>query len=246
LGGSEINPRAILLDIEGTTTPIHFVHEVLFPYARLHGREFILNHLEDEEIQAALRELQIESARDRDDKRPVIRNDSATAVEDTIAYYAWLIDRDRKSTPLKTIQGRIWQDGYARGELRGIVYADVPSAFQRWREEGRRIAIYSSGSALAQGLLFRNSSAGDLTPFISAYFDTRAGHKREMESYIRIAASLNLPAREVLFVSDTVEELDAARAAGMSTVLRARQGVSASEAGQGHAAIRSFEALATE
>lgn len=240
MGHSEITARAILLDIEGTTTPIGFVHGVLFPYARLHGREFILSHLEDAEIHAALRELQVESALDRDDGRPVIRDDSVTAVEDTIAYYAWLIDQDRKSTPLKTIQGRIWQDGYARGKLQGIVYADVPPAFKRWREEGRQIAIYSSGSALAQELLFRHSCAGNLTPFISAYFDTRVGNKRQPESYTRIAGSLNLSARQVLFVSDTVAELDAARSAGMTTLLCARSEDSEGQEEKRHPTIHSF------
>ena len=245
MAGSEVKTCAVLLDIEGTTTPISFVQDVLFPYARLHGREFILNHLEDIEIQAALRQLQLENADDGSPGAPAIRQHSVTALEDTIGYYLWLIDQDRKSTPLKAIQGRIWQDGYTRGELRSTIYADVRPAFERWHKQGRRIAIYSSGSALAQELLFRHSCSGDLTTYISAYFDTRVGNKKEAESYRRIAWNLNLSAAQILFVSDTINELDAARAAGMKTAMSVRPGGSSRTKQNTHPVIESFDDLLT-
>lgn len=241
MAASKIEPRAILLDIEGTTTPISFVQETLFPYARVHGPEFILNHLEDKEIQAALEDLKFTNAHDLEAGAPVIREESPNALEDTIDYYRWLIDQDRKSTPLKKIQGLLWQHGYEIGELRSVVYPDVPPAFARWSDKGVRIAIYSSGSVLAQQLLFRYSCAGDLTRFISAYFDTRVGSKKEASSYAMVADHLKLPAPSILFVSDTRAELDAADSSGMSTVLCSRD--SAPQPEQGHPAIGSFADL---
>ena len=158
-----------------------------------------------------------------------------------MAYVHWLMDRDSKSTGLKALQGRIWEEGYRRGELRGEVYDDVPAAFRRWRDEGRRIAIFSSGSVLAQRLLFSHSTVGDLTPFIDAHFDTTTGPKRQPDSYTLIAGRLGLPPRSVLFASDVAEELDAARAAGMETALCAR---SILPAGATHRVVQSLDALA--
>lgn len=238
---SELAPRAILLDIEGTTTPITFVHDVLFPYARRHAREYILSHLQDVEVQAALRELQIENAEDRSSGTPVIREASNTALEDTICYFLWLIETDRKSTPLKVIQGRIWEDGYLRGELQSTVYHDVLPALKAWHRRGCPVAIYSSGSVFAQQLLFKHTSEGDVTRFISAYFDTRVGGKKQADSYSKIARNLARSVGEILFVSDTVAELDAARAAGMMTALCVRSsGVPLFEE-TGHPVIRSFD-----
>jgi enolase-phosphatase E1 len=132
------------------------------------------------------------------------------------------MDQDRKSTGLKSLQGKIWEEGYRSGELRGEVYPDVLPALERWRAQGIDIAIFSSGSVQAQRSLFRNSIAGDLTRFIKAYFDTTTGPKREPESYTRIAAALERSPSEVLFVSDIAAELDAAQAAGMQTALCVR------------------------
>ena len=134
------------------------------------------------------------------------------------------MDQDRKSTGLKSLQGKIWEEGYRSGDLKGEVYPDVLPALERWRKEGIDIAIFSSGSVQAQRSLFRNSVAGDLTRFIKAYFDTTTGPKREPESYRRIAAALERSPSEVLFVSDIGAELDAARAAGMQTALCVRTG----------------------
>jgi enolase-phosphatase E1 len=140
-------------------------------------------------------------------------------------YVLWLMEQDRKSTGLKALQGRIWLEGYERGALRGVLYDDVAPAFRRWRARGLRLAIFSSGSVLAQRLIFSRSNAGDLTPFLEAYFDTTAGPKREAASYRGIAETLALAPTRVLFLSDVEAELDAARAAGMATALSQRPGV---------------------
>ena len=139
-------------------------------------------------------------------------------------YVDWLIERDRKSTGLKSLQGKIWRQGYVDGSLKSQVYADVAPALERWRAQGLSINIFSSGSVLAQQLLFAHTEAGDLTKFIDNYFDTNVGKKGEAESYRRIAEALRLRADEVLFISDVVAELDAATEAGMSTLLSIRPG----------------------
>jgi enolase-phosphatase E1 len=211
----------------------------LFPYAREHARAFLAGSGGDVGVAEDLARLREENAADiaRGEGAPAWGNGSA---EDIVEYVQWLMDRDRKSTGLKALQGRIWEEGYRRGELRGEVYDDVPVAFRRWRREGRRTAIFSSGSVLAQQLLFRYSTAGDLTPFIDAHFDTKTGRKREPHSYSVIAGRLGLSPGSVLFVSDVVEELDAARSAGMATALCARDAV---PPGVAHAVIRSFDRL---
>lgn len=233
----------MLLDIEGTTTPISFVTEVLFPYARQRGREFILNHLADHEIMAALAQLQADNLSDRDAGAPAIDGQSEEVIDETIGYYLWLIDMDRKSTPLKTIQGRIWEEGYMRGELHSTIFPDVSPALKRWRQQGRITAIYSSGSVLAQQQLFRHTAQGDLTPFIEAYFDTHTGNKKQSDSYRKIAGNLRLSAKEILFVSDAIAELDAAATAGMMTALCVRPGNPPHPEETAHRVIHSFEEL---
>ena len=214
--------HVILLDIEGTTTPVDFVYKTLFPYARHRVESFIREHYRDSETQALLAELRSQHEREESDEaQPPSWHDQTddTRIHSVVKYVHWLMDRDRKGTPLKTLQGKIWQEGYERGELRGQVYVDVPSAFARWRAQGREICIYSSGSELAQQLLFRSTAAGDLTVYISAYFDTRIGAKTEASSYMKIAESLHRKSNEVLFISDAVKEIDAARLASMQTLL---------------------------
>jgi enolase-phosphatase E1 len=214
-----MNFKAILLDIEGTTTPIDFVHKTLFPFARKRMREFVaanFGNLQDEIVS-----LHAEHAKDlaRGESPPPF---DETSVESITAYLHFLIDRDRKNTALKNIQGKIWQKGYESGELRGEVFADVLPAFERWTRAGKKIAIFSSGSRLAQKLIFGFSTAGDLTKHISAYFDTTTGAKREAESYRKIAVRLNVEPSEVLFLSDTAAELEAAAHAGMKCRLLVR------------------------
>jgi enolase-phosphatase E1 len=169
-----------------------------------------------------------------------LRSSQLEAIE---AYVAWLMDRDRKSTGLKELQGRIWEEGYARHELVGEVFADVPVALSRWHAEHRPVCIFSSGSTHAQQLLFRHSSAGDLTPYLTAYFDTTTGPKAEPASYARIAESLSVASYDVVFVSDVTRELDAARASGMRTRLAVRPG-NPPAAGSGHERLFSFDEIA--
>lgn len=204
-------PRGILLDIEGTTTPIAFVYDVLFPYARRHMAAY-LSH-------ADLRDLK--SEHDEDIRRGQNPPPWSSGPE---AYVFWLMDQDRKSTALKRIQGEIWLEGYKCGELRSEVFPDVPPALKRWHQDGIDVRIFSSGSVLAQRLLFSGTKEGDLTRFLNGYFDTTAGAKNEPESYTRIADAFGLPAPEILFISDVTRELDAARLAGMQTLLCLRPG----------------------
>lgn len=239
----------ILLDIEGTTTPIDFVYKVLFPYARAHMQAFLGEHLSDEEVRAAIASLREEHAADEQQgvNPPPLRDQSKEEeLESIVAYIHWLMDRDRKSTPLKTIQGRVWQYGYRSGALRSQVFGDVPIAFERWHKQKKEIRIFSSGSVLAQKLLFANTEAGDLTKLISGYFDTKIGAKGDTESYRRISNAFGLAASEILFISDVTEELNGARSANMQTRLCLRPGNRPQPGGPGHPTIRSFDELFPE
>lgn len=208
--------RVVLLDIEGTTTPIAFVHERLFGYARTHLEDFVAGHWHDPPVGDAVRQLSDESLAEG---RGVISDPEAL-----MAFVRDLMDHDRKSPGLKTLQGLIWENGYQAGELRGEVWEDVPVAMKRWRTQGREIAIYSSGSELAQRRLFESTADGDLTPLITAFFDTRVGAKIEAGSYAKIAQALGHPEPSILFVSDVTAELRAARAAGLQVILSVRPG----------------------
>jgi enolase-phosphatase E1 len=212
--------RGVLLDIEGTTTPISFVHDVLFTYARRHVRDYLRQHSND--LTGDVAQLREEHRRDVDSgaEPPPFANDPDAIT----AYVHWLIDRDRKSTGLKSLQGKIWREGYANGMLKALVFGDVHPAFERWQSAGLRISIFSSGSALAQQLLFAHTDDGDLTTFISDYFDTNVGAKGDAESYRRIANEMNLSPHEIIFISDVTIELGAANAAGMQTRLSIRPG----------------------
>jgi enolase-phosphatase E1 len=203
--------RGILLDIEGTTTPITFVYDVLFPYARRHAAVFIKKM----DLTDLRREYE-------DDERA--GNNPALWSDDPLPYIQWLMDQDRKSTALKRIQGEIWLDGYRNGQLRGEVFTDVPDALQRWHNTGIDIRIFSSGSILAQRLLFSTTPAGDLTKFLRGYFDTTTGPKNDPNSYRMISIAFGIPASEILFISDVTRELDAALIAGMQTLLCIRPG----------------------
>ena len=233
--------RGVVLDIEGTTTPIAFVHDVLFSYARAHVKDFLAKHAAEDDVRKDIELLRAEHAEDvRNGKQPPPLTDELDSITD---YVNWLINLDRKSTGLKSLQGKIWHEGYAGGTLRSQVYPDVAPAFARWQVAGLTISIFSSGSVLAQQLLFAHTEAGDLTPFISHYFDTGVGKKGEPESYRRIAETIGLPPLELLFISDVVSELSAARDAGMKTVLSIRPGNQPqADADQFHT-IESFDEL---
>jgi len=208
--------RAIVTDIEGTTSSLAFVKEVLFPYARAHLREYILAHDEDPVV---IEQLEAVRAIVREGQVPVVPDVSITApsLEETIEILLQWIDEDRKLTPLKALQGLVWEQGYRQRDFYGHVYADAVQALQGWYEQGLSLYIYSSGSAQAQRLLFSHTEYGDLTPLFSGYFDTRIGAKGEVDAYRQIAGSLALEADEILFLSDIETELAAAEGAGMQT-----------------------------
>ncbi|MGN7830346.1 acireductone synthase [Pseudoxanthomonas sp. 22568] len=198
--------RAILTDIEGTTSSISFVKDVLFPYARRALPGFVREHGQEPEVRRWLDAVATEHG--------------AICSDDVIVetLQGW-IDQDRKHTALKALQGMIWDAGYRDADFTAHIYPDAAPALARWYEQGYPLYVYSSGSVPAQKLFFGHSDAGDLTPMISGWFDTEIGGKREADSYRRIAERIGAPAGEILFLSDVVEELDAAREAGMRTQL---------------------------
>ena len=202
---------AIITDIEGTTTRISFVTEVLFPYARLHLAAFVRQHQQQPAVLAELTAV-----------REQLQQPEADIEQCISALLSWL-DADQKITPLKSLQGMIWQEGYQQGHFTGHLYPDAVAQLQTWQQRGIPLYIYSSGSVTAQQLLFKYSDAGDLTPLLSGYFDTRIGGKRDLASYQAILKQLQLPPAQVLFLSDVVAELDAARQAGLATVQLIRE-----------------------
>jgi enolase-phosphatase E1 len=225
-----------LLDVEGTVAPISLVYEQLFPYARMRFAEFLKQNQSDAAVQADLALLAEENSHEPDAPQ---MNGSAD-LDQAVAYLHWLMDRDRKSTPLKSLQGRIWKTGFESGALKGTLFADVPAALERWVKHART-AIYSSGSVNAQRLLFRYSTFGDLTGRIAAYFDTRTGAKTASASYAAIAVAMGVEPQQVIFFSDVVRELDPAREAGLDTRLVVREGNAPVEDAHGHAVIDSFD-----
>jgi enolase-phosphatase E1 len=235
-----VNFQAILLDIEGTTTPIDFVHKTLFPYARNRMREFLEENFAS--VQDQIASLHAEHNEDSAKGEDLAPFDELSIVS-IVEYLYFLMDNDRKSTALKSLQGKIWQAGYESGELLGEVFEDVPRSFERWKTQNKTIAIFSSGSKLAQKLIFGFSEAGDLTKFISAYFDTTTGSKKEAASYRKIADDLGFPQVEILFVSDILAELDAAQEAGMQTRLAARPNNALLEQPTAHLIINSFDEI---
>lgn len=242
-----VSVRAILLDVEGTTTPIAFVTRVLFPYARTHLRAYLEEQAGSVEHELLLARLGEEHAADLRDRADVGRwsdEPGAPRVAAVAAYVEWLMDRDRKTTALKELQGRIWERGFERGDLVGEVFPDVPSALRRWHERGLAVGIFSSGSVRAQRLLFRHTSSGDLTPFVQWYFDTQTGSKVEPESYRRIAGAMGCPPGALVFLSDVARELDAARTAGLQARLSIRPGNTPPPTGHDYRTIASFDEIA--
>lgn len=196
--------QAIVTDIEGTTSSLSFVKDVLFPYARAHIGEFVKRRAPDPAVQTLLDEV-VELA-----GHPLSQDQIIAQLID------W-IDQDKKITPLKSLQGLIWEDGYRRGDFAGHIYDDVVYALRAWHQMNIKLYVYSSGSIHAQKLLFGHTAYGDLNHLFSGYYDTTLGHKREATSYQKIVDDLGFPAQRILFLSDIVEELDAARTAGMKT-----------------------------
>ena len=233
-----MNPvKAIVTDIEGTTSSIAFVRDVLFPHARTALPGFIERNHHRDDVALWLHRVAVEAGVDDND------------LDTIIAILTGWIDEDRKHTALKALQGMIWVDGYRQGIYSAPVYADAVAALEAWHARNIPIYVYSSGSVAAQKLFFGNSEHGDLLPLFSGHFDTELGGKRSADSYRNIAAAIGVPPAEILFLSDIVEELDAAREAGWQTVLvdrsedcpEPRLGMAAN----GHARVTDFSAIRT-
>ncbi|MGA9341780.1 MAG: acireductone synthase [Rhodanobacteraceae bacterium] len=220
----------ILTDIEGTTSSLDFVRDTLFPYARKRLPAFITTHAERSDVEHWLQQAAREAG--------LI---SATRQELIDLLIGW-IDVDRKSTALKALQGMIWEEGYRSGEFRAHFYADAVRCLRAWHAQGKRICVYSSGSVPAQKLFFEYADSGDLSDLVAAYFDTETGPKRETQSYRRIAEAIRTPPTEILFLSDIVEELDAASAAGFATTLVARAPSRCPEKST-HSCVGNFDAI---
>ena len=265
-------PKLYLLDIEGTVAPLTLTTEQLFPYARKHFEVFLKEYFADfEKHRDFLKEnlegsvfwdvmmLALENRAEADPNAPRILPDfihepgfsgnpnavsmsPAAAIPRILVYVYWLMDRDRKSTALKSLQGKIWKAGFESGELKGTLFPDVPEAFRRWSAQGK-VAIYSSGSVEAQQLLFGHTIFGDLRPLISGYFDTRTGPKTESPSYAAIAKAMGVASSEAVFFSDGLKELDAAREAGMETRLVVREGNAVVEDARGHERVELFDGI---
>ncbi|WGS86057.1 acireductone synthase [Methylomonas sp. UP202] len=220
--------EAIVTDIEGTSSSLSFVKDVLFPYARTHLADYVASHADEPQVRTLL-----------DDVARLMGGtpDRAAIVEQLRAW----IDADQKITPLKSLQGLIWLDGYRNGDFTGHIYEDAVRNLKAWHAQGYHLYVYSSGSVQAQKLLFGHSDFGDLTPLFSGYFDTHIGGKREADSYRRIAAALGFPADRILFLSDIREELDAAREAGMATRWLVREQVPNLDAE--HPQVADFDAV---
>ncbi len=221
---------AIVTDIEGTTTDIEFVHKVLFPYAAQRLPDFVRRHATDAAVRAIL---------------DAVRADMNAPDTHDEAVIACLLDwtaADRKITPLKQLQGLIWETGFRQGDFRGHLYADAYANLKRWHEQGVPLYIFSSGSVKAQKLLFGHTGYGDLTPWFSGYFDTTTGAKREADAYRTIAQAIGRPAAEILFLSDISEELDAAREAGMQV----RQLVRGAPVASRHPQAKTFDDISID
>ncbi|MCC6757242.1 MAG: acireductone synthase [Arenimonas sp.] len=226
---------AVVTDIEGTTSSIAFVREVLFPYARRALPGFLQEHHDRPDVAQWMRRVAEETQRSADDLDGIIET-----------LQAW-IDADRKHTALKALQGMIWVDGYEKATYAAPVYGDAAEALRAWHARGIPLYVYSSGSVPAQKLFFGFTEHGDLRPLFSGYFDTETGGKREAASYRAIAAAIGKPAAELLFLSDIVEELDAAREAGWRTVLVDRRSdypeARTGEAANGHPRVERFDQI---
>ena len=216
--------RAILTDIEGTTSSLAFVKDVLFPYARQHLPAFIRRHAHDPEVRTLLQDVCTEAGQALDEAGIIQQLET------------WM-DEDRKVTPLKTLQGMVWEEGYRNGDITGHVYPDAVVRLREWHKQKIRLYVFSSGSIAAQKLLFGNCACGDLTPLFSGFFDTHMGSKREAASYRAILGVIGMPGVEVLFLSDVAAELDAAREAGLHTLQVVRPGTGPAP---GHAQAGSF------
>ena len=223
--------KAILTDIEGTTSSLSFVKEILFPYARANLADFVRGHKDESQVKTLLQESCKEVG-------------AELGTGQLIAQLIQWLDEDKKVTPLKSLQGLIWEAGYQQGDFKGHVYHDAADSLKAWKAKGLDLYVYSSGSVYAQKLLFSHTEYGDLTPLFSGYFDTHIGGKKEQESYCKIAKQLDISADQLLFLSDVKEELDAARKAGFKTIWLTRDSTPDSQAE--HLQVSSFNQICIE
>ncbi len=210
----------ILLDIEGTTCPVSFVAETLFPYARINIPEYLQRNSENAEILNLLQKVREAWQQDQDESASVLWSQG----EKLEQYLDLLITQDRKLTELKDLQGMVWEEGYANGDIIGPLYDDVPQALQDWHDQGITLSVYSSGSVAAQKLIYSHSNAGNLSHLFSHWFDTKIGPKHVSTSYKDIANTMQVPGNQILFISDSRQELEAAKCAGIQTIFSIRDG----------------------
>ena len=211
----------VLLDIEGTTCPVSFVAETLFPYAAKHLDPFVKTH-RGETVVGEL--LAAAEGRWKQDSNPEAQQLLADPGADVITYLQLLIKQDRKLTELKDLQGLVWTEGYASGDLKGPLFADVAPALRQWHQQGTVLAVYSSGSVAAQQLLYGHSTEGDLRSLFSHWFDTRTGAKQDVASYLAISEAMGVERSKILFISDSLLECEAAHAADMQVLFSDREG----------------------
>jgi len=226
--------RGVLLDIEGTTSSISFVYDVMFPFARKHFAGYLEQHWDSAPVQEAVSMLL------QDDEELSENSDPKLYRDGVVKCLLRLMDDDVKATGLKKMQGLVWQEGFTSGEMVAHVYDDVRPAIEAWKADGKDVRIYSSGSIHAQKLFFEHSVAGDMLPLFSGHYDTTTGPKKETDSYLQIAEAFGIPASEILFVSDIEAELDAAIEAGMQTALSIRPGNKPLHDAQRYQTVESF------
>ena len=220
--------KAIVTDIEGTTSSLSFVKDVLFPYAREHIGDYIRCHAEEGPIVSLINDVRMEA-------------DKNLSLEGVIQQLEQWIDEDKKITPLKALQGLLWETGYKQGDFQGHIYVDAKQKLEQWQQQGIFLYVYSSGSVYAQKLLFGHTDYGDLNHLFSGYFDTKVGAKTDAGSYQRIAEAIAISPHDILFLSDIKAELDAAKAAGMQTTWLVREG--AITEGASHHQVRDFNEI---
>jgi enolase-phosphatase E1 len=220
--------KAIVTDIEGTTSSLAFVKEVLFPYARANLADYVRRNIAQEQVKKIMVATGQEINAELD-------------TEQSITQLIQWIDEDKKKTPLKSLQGLIWEAGYQQGDFKGHIYPDAVENLRKWKAKGLDLYVYSSGSVQAQKLLFAHTDYGDLTPLFSGYFDTQIGGKKEPQSYSNIAKKIDIPPEHLLFLSDIKDELDAAKTAGYQTVWLVREG--GIEAKADHLQVSSFDQI---
>ena len=236
----------VLLDIEGTTCPVSYVAEILFPYASANLAPYLESHQEEASIRALIQELETLWQQDTDQEaRALLIRTRQSGERDgagILAYLMFLIRCDRKVTPLKDLQGRIWAEGYARGELVGPIFDDVPTSLKYWQQQGAVLGVYSSGSIAAQQLIYQHSIHGDLRHLFSHWFDTHTGSKQDPHSYSLIAKVMECEPKAILFISDSPTELEAAIQSGLQVVCSQRE-TGADEASKTYPTIHTFHQI---